>query len=264
MPEYKPADPTFMNPIRVRSGEAAQQYFTFWRTHEAGFYQRVAVTPGVTYCFSVWGHSWSADDDDDAYSGPFDGVLNQRVGIDPTGGTNWQSGSIVWAPQRTQYDYYGLFMVEATSQAPFVTVYTHSRPMWPVKHNDVYWDDARLTPGSAFVDPAGPLGLVAEAGSPWSVNRGLTIQLGCDPSIGWQAALAPGGTLNPTLSATSGAAGESLVVTINSSGYPVGNYQATLVLTANPPVPGVEVEVPLFLIVVEDFQQTYLPLAAKP
>jgi hypothetical protein len=267
MPEYKPASPIFTDPVRVRSGEAAQQYFTFYSTHEAGFYQRVAVTPGVAYRFSVWGHSWSAEDDDDAYSGPQDGVLNQRVGIDPTGGTDWQSPAIVWGPQRTQYDYYGLFEIEAVAQAPYITVYTYSQPMWAVKHNDVYWDDAALVPVTTIalvVDPAGPQGLVAEVDSPWSAARSLTIQVSGDPSYGWQAGLAPGGSLNPALSTTSGPSGASLVVTINSSGYPVGTYNATLVLATDPPLPGIQVEVPLYLIVVEDFQRTYLPRVMKP
>jgi hypothetical protein len=145
MPEYKPAELWHVNPDRVRHGSRAQQLFTFWGTHEAGFYQRVAVQPGASYCFSIWGHSWSTMDDE-TYSGPETGQLVQKIGIDPTGGTNWQSSAIVWSGEREQYDVYGLFEVEAVAQASAVTVFVYSQPSWAVKHNDVYWDDARLTP----------------------------------------------------------------------------------------------------------------------
>lgn len=144
MPEYKPASPIFNDPVRVRSGQAAQQYFTFFSTHEAGFLQQSAVIPGVTYRFQVWGHSWSAQDDDDAYSGPEDGLLIQKVGIDPTGGDDWQSANIIWGAERLQYDIYGLFEIAATAQAPTMTLFVYSQPAFPVKHNDVYWDDATL------------------------------------------------------------------------------------------------------------------------
>lgn len=144
MPEYKPADPIFNDPPRVRTGQAAQQLFTFFSTHEAGFLQKVPVFPGFTYQFQIWGHSWSAQDDDDAYSGPQDGKLYQKVGLDPTGGDDWQSNNIIWSGERMQYDTYGLFEISATAQAPTMTVYVYSRPNFAVKHNDVYWDDAKL------------------------------------------------------------------------------------------------------------------------
>lgn len=264
MPEYKPADPIFTDPVRVRSGNAAQQYFTFFKTHEAGIYQQVPVTPGAEYCFSVWGHSWSAQDDDDAYSGPEYGVLNQRIGIDPTGDTDWHSNAIVWGPQRTQYDYYGLFEIRAVAQTSTLTVYTYSQPMWAVKHNDVYWDDADLSVYTHVLDPAGPFGLLADVDVPQAVDYVIPMPLNGDPTLHWQASLEPGGSLTPTLSAVSGAAGEDLVVTIDSSGYPVGTYSANVVLTVDPMVPCNTVTVPLTLIVVAELEHTYLSLALKP
>jgi hypothetical protein len=52
-PEYKPATEDVPPPPRVHDGERAQQYFSFEGTHEAGFYQQVAVTAGGDYCFSI-------------------------------------------------------------------------------------------------------------------------------------------------------------------------------------------------------------------
>jgi hypothetical protein len=34
--------------------------------------------------------------------------------------------------------------VQAQAQASTVTVFLRSQTAWPFKHNDVYWDDARL------------------------------------------------------------------------------------------------------------------------
>ena len=110
-PEYKPAESVFVNPPRVRTGERAQQYFSFFTTHEAGLLQTQAVVPGGEYCFSMWGHSWSAEDDDDAFSGPDSGVLLQRVGLDPTGNDDWQSSSIQWGQLWEIPDFYAPFMI---------------------------------------------------------------------------------------------------------------------------------------------------------
>ncbi len=50
-----------VDPLRVRTGGSAQQYFTFWGTHIGGVYQRVMVPANVHLIFSVWGHAWSSD-----------------------------------------------------------------------------------------------------------------------------------------------------------------------------------------------------------
>ncbi|MEM9776908.1 MAG: hypothetical protein AAF902_20185, partial [Chloroflexota bacterium] len=157
-PEYKPAcigtEPCPF-PNRLRDGSEALQYFTFFSTHEGGAMQTVSVEQGQTYCFSSWGHSWSAQDDGDAISGPDDGELFQKVGIDPTGGTDFRSSSIIWSDQETdpwgriQYDEYGLFTISAVAEAGEITVFVYSQPRHPTKHNNVYWDDAYLS----LVDP---------------------------------------------------------------------------------------------------------------
>lgn len=267
MPEYKPADPDFTNPVRVRSGDAAQQYFTFHSTHEAGFYQQVTVTAGLEYCFSTWGHSWSAADDDDAYSGPDDGELMQKVGIDPTGGTDWQSEDIIWGDARIQYDVYGQFAVTATAEAPVITVYVYSQPNWAKKHNDVYWDDAFVGTTSP---PAGMtvthefLGFLAQADAPRVMTRTVHVDLFGEPDMTWSAALSPTGTLTPTLSASNGAAGEPLTVTVDSSAYLTGTYTATLVITSTPAVAGSPAVIPMRLVVASEIHEVSLPVIQKP
>ncbi len=262
MPEYKPADPNFNNPPRVRTGQAAQQYFTFFSTHEAGFLQQIPVIPGLTYQFQIWGHSWSAEDDDDAYSGPQDGQLNQKIGIDPTGGDDWQSPNIIWGPERMQYDTYGLFQLSATAQSPTMTVFTYSQPNFPVKHNDVYWDDAQLLSLGLPVTPLA-LTLITDVDSPQTANYIVNIYWIGDPTIQWNATLDPAGTVTPMLSSNSGQAGDPLTVTISSIGFLTGTYTTSLTLTANPAVSGSPVSIPITLIVAEEISAVYMPTFVK-
>lgn len=261
MPEWKPADPQFTNPPRVRTGEAAQQYFTFFSTHEAGFYQQVAVTAGESYCFSIWGHSWSADDDDDAYSGPDDGILLQKIGIDPTGGTDWQSANIVWSEARTQYDEYGLFEVVAEAQANTITVYVYSQPAFAVKHNDVYWDDAALqaTTPAVTIGPPGGYAYVVDMDLPHVITDTFTIDYPGDPPPLWMVTLDPAGTLTPTLSTPGGAAGDSLTFTIVTAPYSLGYYTTTLLITTNPPIAPEPFTVPIRLYIFQEVHDSYLP-----
>lgn len=261
MPEYKPADPIFTDPVRVRTGEAAQQYFTFFSNHKAGFYQQAAVAPGALLCFSIWGHSWSAQDDDDAYSGPEDGHLVQKIGIDPTGGTEWQSTNIIWGSEREQYDQYGLFEIQAVAQSPIVTVFVYSYPEFPVKHNDVYWDDAFLSVVELRV-PAS-LAVIADVDLPGVFTQPMPIELTGFAGLSWAASLEPGGTLTPTLSAWSGPAGESPTVTIDSTGLVTGTYTATLMIVSEPVVPGSPATVAITLRVVPEVAYAYLPIVTK-
>ncbi|MDT8305428.1 MAG: hypothetical protein RRC07_05785 [Anaerolineae bacterium] len=232
MPEYKPADSVWTDPKRVRTGTAAQAYFTFWRTHEAGFYQQVSVTAGEAYCFSIWGHSWSAkdspgEDGGDAYSGPDYGNFRQRVGINPTGGTDWQSSDIVWGPLRLQYDFYEPFVVTATAESDTITVYAYSQPEWAMKHNDAYWDDANLRRVEPVL-PDGPLSLVTGVDLPTSMTKTINANWLCDPETSWEVSLNPDGTLSPELSKTNGITGEALSVTLDTEGLAAGTYETAL------------------------------------
>ncbi|MEW5989493.1 MAG: hypothetical protein AB1791_22935 [Chloroflexota bacterium] len=262
MPEYKQATLGIPGPVRVYEGEAAQQYFTFWRTHKAGFYQQVAAVPGQSYCLSLWGHSWSADDDDDYLSGPEYGVLTQTIGLDPTGGTDWQNPAIVWSPAREQYDVYGLFQVQAEAQASTITVFVLSAPQWAVKHNDVYWDDAHLSVMAGMdVTPAGGLLFLADVDQPQSSSQSVQVDFTDGYSLTWTAALEAGRTFTPLFSPTSGGDGESLTVTADSNGLPIGVYEATITITASEDnVLGSPAALPVQLLVVPEVYEFYLPV----
>jgi uncharacterized repeat protein (TIGR01451 family) len=143
-PEYKPEDGyIFTNPQRVRSGRYAQKMFTLYSTHTAGLYQQVAVPEGTEVEFSIWVVVWSSSQDNPHYS-TLPGKYWLSVGIDPYGGVDPYSDQIIWSERIEHYDEHVWLSVAAVAQADHVTVFTKAAPEWCVKHNDSYWDDARL------------------------------------------------------------------------------------------------------------------------
>ncbi len=160
-PEYKPAEPN-VAANRIRSGERAAQYFSFWRTHKAGLRQTLTVPANARVQFAVWGMAWMSESDSALSSDP-GATPNMRIGIDPTGGTNPYSAAIVWSGFQQPLDVYALFSVEAQAQGTTVTVFTFSAPdpnpynaEFGLKHNDIYWDDASLAVVGAGSPPPPP------------------------------------------------------------------------------------------------------------
>jgi hypothetical protein len=138
-PEYKGEQET----ARVRSGAKAQKFFTNYATHTAGFYQVVEAPPNSWVRFAIWVWAWSSDLDIPAHSfNP--GDYRTYVGIDPTGGRDWASSDIQWSLSTTRHDQWEQLEVAAYTESGHVSVWTKGAPVWPVKHNDSYWDDAQL------------------------------------------------------------------------------------------------------------------------
>ncbi len=150
---HKASDPGFVNltpdfrsganPKRVHGGSGAQEIFTFFATHTGGVFQRVAVANGSKVRFSAFVNVWSTSLDDPNVSEQ-PGRIQVQVGIDPKGGTNGESTTIVWSDPQQFYDEYRELSVEATAASDFVTVFVKSAPKDPVKNNNTYVDDASL------------------------------------------------------------------------------------------------------------------------
>jgi len=169
-------------PYRVREGEKAARLFTFYRKHDAGFMQTVAVEKGSLVRFTAWAHAWSnhpiaghegCTDDGrcsagvgrEAYCSPdapepsgdpwADAVGNFAfaVGIDPEGGEDPRAETVVWSDALHIYNAYCELSVETTARAGEVTVFLRSTTLWAFKHNDAYWDDAAL---EVVEPPPGP------------------------------------------------------------------------------------------------------------
>ncbi len=268
MPEYTASTPDQVNPDRVRSGEKSLHYWSFWTRHESAVHQQVTAVPGVTYCFSAWGHAWSDRISENWYSATpdrpeDDGQLYQKVGIDPTGGTDWQSPTVIWSEARKQYDYFGEFVITATAQAEQITVFIWSRTEVPVKHNEAYWDDAFLAMQNFMQVSPAQISAMATPTQPVTLTQPVQITL--SDWLTWTAVLEPNGVFTPTLSASSGTAGESLFVTLSSVGLPLGVYTNTLTIAASQPdVPGSPAVIPIVLHVVPHVERAYLPLILRP
>ena len=170
-PEYKPAELNASG-NRVRSGQRSAQYFSFWSTHKAGLRQTVAVPAGAAVQFTIWGEAWMTESDTSLVS-DYSGTPNMRIGIDPAGGTNVYSPSIVWSGFLQPFDQYQLFSVTAKAQGESVTVFTYSAPSvnpnspeYGFKHTDMYWDDAALTVvGAGSVSVPAPPPPAADSGN---------------------------------------------------------------------------------------------------
>jgi len=143
-PEWKRWDENdYPGPLRARSRPASQMMFNWSATHTAGFYQQASVPPGSWVTFSIWVQVWS-NLIDDPHESTLPGDYVVSVGLDPTGGTDWRSQDIIWSDPVTHYDEFIQLSVTAQAIGHTVTVFTRGAPVWPVKHNDSYWDDACL------------------------------------------------------------------------------------------------------------------------
>ncbi len=154
MPSFQNAQPKYIaasaanaqNIVpRVRSGNDAQIYYSFFETHDGGVYQQVSgITPGTELRFSIYAHVWSSTFEDFAVSEePGDVAL--RVGIDPTGGTDGLSSNVVYTEAAIFYDTYRQYSIIATAQSSTVTVFVRSTVGDAVWNSYVYLDDAELT-----------------------------------------------------------------------------------------------------------------------
>lgn len=261
MPEYKPAAP-WAN--RIHSGANAQQYFTFYSTHRAGFYQRVPVMAGQQYRFSIWGHAWESNDDDPDISDPTHYPINQRIGIDPTGGTNWNSPSIVWSSPHGQYDEFGFFQVCAIAQKSNITVFTFSEPKWAAKHNDVYWDDAELIrydhpcKTDLSLSASNRVTFLVEPEQDVQPVR-VVVSAPVDPQVIWTATSDQDGTLTPLIESGSGLDGDAFILSTNTVGKPIGIYTGTVTVSSNPPVVGSPRKLIVSLVVTPHINDFYIP-----
>ncbi len=146
-PEFRDTKggPQETGPSRRMEGENSQKYFTFYTVHDAGLYQIVGngFKKGDLLRFSAYMMAWSSTEND-----PFKSVgqqsMGMQVGIDPYGGNNPWSPSIVWSPVQESWDVFSQFTVEAVAQGNLVSVWTRSKPVYAIMHNDVYVDATSL------------------------------------------------------------------------------------------------------------------------
>jgi hypothetical protein len=149
-PEYKPEDASLFGRRRVHEGNFAQKWGSVFATHHGGIFQQVNVPAKSLVTLTAWGQSWSSSGDDPAVSSG--GNYGLSVGIDPTGGTDWGSPSVVWSPRNMTKDQWVQLSVQARAQGGTVTVYLRGDAEFRLKHNDAYFDEVCVT----YVPPAPP------------------------------------------------------------------------------------------------------------
>ncbi len=143
-PEYKPESAQIHTYRRIHSGNWAQKLFTTFSTHNAGVLQQVSVPVGSQLNFSAWVQVWSSSYyDPTSVTDP--GNYRVSVGIDPTGGTDWNSPNVVWSEPRMEYNTWLRLEVRSQARAGTVTVFLRGHSEFRVQFNDSYWDDACLT-----------------------------------------------------------------------------------------------------------------------
>jgi len=141
-PEYKPQDARVYGHARVREGTFSQKWFNNYATHHAGIWQQVNVPANSLVTLRAYGWAWSCSKDTWDSS---DGRYSLRVGIDPTGGTDWASPNIVWSPSNYTTDQWVELTVQAQAKAGTVTAFIRGDAEFRMLHNDVYIDDICLT-----------------------------------------------------------------------------------------------------------------------
>lgn len=148
-PDYQPA-----RADRVRSGQSAQQYDTFFATHIGGVYQRVPVEAGANLTFSVFIYPYSSASFEDIDQSIDPQGLFVSVGIDPNGGTSGDSNSIIWSTPAEYYDEYRQISVSTTVPGTSITVFVRSSVENATGLHQVFLDDAALiTTGTEPIPP---------------------------------------------------------------------------------------------------------------
>ena len=150
-PEYYPANsPAGLGPARVRSGSEAQRMQVFFGTFTAGVSQVVNnLAAGQPYSFGAYVWVWSSTFDDPNLSQQ-DGGVTVQVGIDPAGGVDPESGTIVWSDfAAPRYDQWAFYSVSAPVTGSTASVWIRATVTTPVKNNAVFMDDAVLVQGTS-------------------------------------------------------------------------------------------------------------------
>jgi hypothetical protein len=153
-PEYDRKDKQAGQP-EVYSGRYAANFFTVHATHDACLYRKFKVGKGKGVRIRAMVMGVSHED-----NGVTDGGHGMRLGIDPSGGTDFTALSVVYGlyyssymkglrygDRRYQEGKWVEVTAEAVSQADEITVFMHSKCDFAVDINASHWDDLEVQIG---------------------------------------------------------------------------------------------------------------------
>lgn len=158
-PEWKP----FQDDGRwvVRQGLTAQKQFTTFSKQDGGLFQTVVASPGAWYQFTCYAYVRSSDHDSPANeSPPPNGSLAVMVGLNPWGSTNALHRTTIWGRENDKgekpwkvYNQWVPVTVIAQAWGTRIALFTRAESLYPVKHNDVLWDDCSISVYSSGSQP---------------------------------------------------------------------------------------------------------------
>ncbi len=144
------SQPPYDNPPRIFEGAQAFHVTGNQRAFDAGIWQQVQVTAGVTYCLTGEAHAWSSYRSDNPFQSTLDIADDQRnanflFGIDPIGATDPWSEAIQWGNPAHLYDHYQpIYALQVAAQNSTITVYVRGYMMWRFNHNELFFDAISL------------------------------------------------------------------------------------------------------------------------
>lgn len=152
LPEYKSITRS-QDAHRVLHGDAAQCWFIRWKLMDAGIYQRMPATSGAQYTFDCACQAWCSQSNDPTVS---DGDMHVLLGIDPTGGTDAFSGTVIWSDWKwVGPEYQRHTSPTVTALSAHITVFVRAWNKWELSHNDIYVDDCHITVEGGGTPPGG-------------------------------------------------------------------------------------------------------------
>ena len=122
--------------ISAHGGSCFLGTATNWDCKNGGVYQQVAVTRGRKYTIEVWSRTFR--------SGVPEGLVGNRLGADPLGGTDPDAVSIVWSPFTESNASWQKLSITVTAARPVLTVFLqHRQPCEGEWHINCF-DDAAI------------------------------------------------------------------------------------------------------------------------
>ena len=121
-------------PPNIHSGERSQEISFDYRSGEMGLLRSVDVTPGHRYTVKAW-----------AKYAPSASGLNLFMGIDLTGGENFEAGSVSWYPWRdATADRWIVTRETVQAAGPRLTIFLRAVHPIPEVGGNTMFDDISL------------------------------------------------------------------------------------------------------------------------
>ena len=122
------------NPANVKSGQRSQEITFDFISAEAGIYRLAQTIPGHRYQIEAWGkHVRSRS------------PVELSLGVDLTGGENWQAASVTWHPwNETEEENWVHTQVVVRASAEGLTVFLKGYHLFAAQGGATLFDDVRV------------------------------------------------------------------------------------------------------------------------